>query len=159
MKNGNMERKINFTSDPKKPFYKWVKENYGYTVGTGIWEHTLEYGLKLEILKRYCYEKRGVLISIYCNASGFCWAMQKAEGGTNLGDYDYKGPNHSGCFDDYYESLQDALILELCGGLTKFKKKSGSRFHWSLYVDFCRDNKKKKPHENDILRIYKNTKI
>ena len=52
---------------------------------------------------------KGIVISIYNNASGYLWNRAKTEGGTDLGWSEYNGPNESGVWDSYYEALNNAI--------------------------------------------------
>lgn len=53
--------------------------------------------------------EKGIVISVYNNASGYLWNMAKTAGGTNLADSDYDGPNDSGCWDEYYGALEHGI--------------------------------------------------
>ncbi len=111
-------------------FDKWVYENYGYNVGKGMWVNSLQYSLRLEIMKRYCFEFKSVLIMIQNNASGFIWVLSKTNG-TSLGFSGFSGPNDSGCWDDYFDCLEHAVSVVLNFDLSKFDSKND---HWSNYA-------------------------
>ena len=51
-----LERLIGFTA--------WVKKNYGYSVGGGLWKHSLQYELILAILQKWLREEHNMIILI-----------------------------------------------------------------------------------------------
>lgn len=53
--------------------------------------------------------EKGIVISVYNNASGYLWNMAKTACGTNIADSDYDGTNDSGCWDEYYGALEHAI--------------------------------------------------
>jgi len=57
-----MEQKIEF--DRIINFTSWVKKHYGYSVGKGIWEHSLQYELKMAILQKWFREEHNIDIDI-----------------------------------------------------------------------------------------------
>jgi hypothetical protein len=57
--------------------------------------------------------EKGIVVSIYNNASGYLWNMSKTDGGTDLGWSEFSGTNNSGVWDDYYVALTEALTKAL----------------------------------------------
>ncbi len=43
-------------------FTDWVKKNYGYSVGGGLWKHSLQYDLILTILQKWLREEKGIIV-------------------------------------------------------------------------------------------------
>jgi hypothetical protein len=62
------------------------------------------------LLQKWLREKHNILVSVYSNASGYCWEHMKSKGGTHIQDSDFSGPNDSGCWDSYEEALEQGLI-------------------------------------------------
>jgi hypothetical protein len=91
-------------------------------------------------------DTKGVLVSVYTNASGFLWQMMKVDSGTDLGWSEFSGNClDSGTFKTYEDALADALsLIELCD-LNQFKKDTPQgRFHWGNYADHLRKVRAKK---------------
>ena len=57
-----MNKQIEFSEI--KDFAVWVKKNYGYNINGGLFSHSLQYSLKLEILKKFAIEVRKIYIII-----------------------------------------------------------------------------------------------
>jgi len=53
-----------------------------------------------------------VYVRVDCNASGWYWEIEKANG-THIKDSGEEGPNLGGCWDDYEECLENVL-KEVC---------------------------------------------
>lgn len=47
------KKEITALVDPLINFRPWVKSNYGYQVGAGLWNHSLQYSLILNIIQHY----------------------------------------------------------------------------------------------------------
>lgn len=96
----------------------------------------------LELTKRHkvLMEEKGILISVYRNASGYLWQMMKNDGGTDLGWSEFSGDcEFSGAFTTYEKALKNALDLAEKVSLEEFKKECpNDRFHWSNYSLFIR---------------------
>ncbi len=98
------------------------------------------YGLYL----RFMREERGVLAYAYRNASGYLWAIEKSDGGTNLGWSDFDGDcEMSGAFTTYDKALEDIISLELEYGNLLHKKTYSRIKHWSNYAGHLKDRRKK----------------
>ena len=61
--------------------------------------------------KKWLRTKYNIHVMIGNNASGYYWALNKADNGTFICDYNDSGPNDGGCWDTYEEAL-NAGILE-----------------------------------------------
>jgi len=72
--------------------------------------------LWLEEIKMWLREDHNVMISIYTNASGYLWNKMDSIGGTDRGWSQYDGPNDSGCWDDYPDALE-AAIIKACSSM------------------------------------------
>lgn len=64
------------------------------------------------LLQKWLREEKKISVEPYFNASGACWSICKTDG-THIIDYDYSGPNDSGCWDTYEEALENALQVAL----------------------------------------------
>ena len=60
-------------------------------------------------------ETHNLVINVYANASGYCFELHDsaAKGGSHRYDSDYTGPNESGCWDNFYEANQAAILYSL----------------------------------------------
>lgn len=60
-------------------------------------------------------ETHNLVINVYANASGYCFELHDsaAKGGSHRYDSDYTGPNESGCWDNFYEAKQAAILYSL----------------------------------------------
>lgn len=76
--------------------------------------------------QKYLRQKHNISVEIYRNACGYCWSMSKADNGTFITDYDLKGPNDGGCWDDFEEALNDG-IYNACKMIKKKKDESNKR--------------------------------
>lgn len=56
-------------------------------------------------------EKHDLVITVYANASGYCFELHDSaiKGGSHRLDSDFSGPNDSGCWDKYYDSVAKAI--------------------------------------------------
>lgn len=94
----------------------------------------------LELCKRHkgIMDKKGILVSVYTNASGYLWSMMKVESGTDLGWSGFRGDcEWSGSFTTYENALEDALNLIDKGDLVKFRKAApNNAFHWGNYAEW-----------------------
>lgn len=61
--------------------------------------------------QKWLRTKHNTHVMIGNNASGYYWALNKADNGTFICDYNDNGPNDGGCWDTYEEAL-NAGILE-----------------------------------------------
>ena len=94
-------------------------------------------------LHSWIIENRGVLISIYNNASGYLWALSKVPGGTDLGWCDHNGPNNGGSWDSFEDAFENALGLVLSKSLDEFSEDEKDKFHWGNYARYIKGNLKK----------------
>lgn len=102
-----------------------------------------KYGFILEFIR----EQRGVLISVYRNGSGYLWAMQSVDCGTDYGYCGYSGNcENSGTFKTYNDAMEKAIELQTSYGLNLFKKETRRVFHWGNYAKFL-INKSEKEKE------------
>jgi hypothetical protein len=138
------------TGENKKQFEKWylgfVLKEQGLTdtVMTDNWVklttdnvckafYLLRLEMQIGVYLAYLREERGVVLSIYNNASGFLWAIAKEKSGTNLGDsWDIK-QYHS--FKDYNECFKNAMEHLMLKDLKEFEAEC-KPFHWSNYANF-----------------------
>ncbi len=138
----------------KKDFDKWAnKKSYFlldphdgkcWTCDYLEWKDVkpaMQYGVYIE----YIREERNVLINAYRNGSGYLWQMEEAESGTSLGWCEFTGDDpESGTFTSYDKAIEDAIMLELSGGLEEFKKDvPPKKFHWGNYAGWLIDNNQK----------------
>lgn len=63
--------------------------------------------------QRWLRNVHNLCVEIYSCASGFFWSICKANYGTFIADYNLKGPNDGGCWDDY-EAALNAGIYRAC---------------------------------------------
>lgn len=66
----------------------------------------------LSLLQKWFRTLQNISVEIYANASGWCWVICKTDG-TFIDDYNYIGPNDSGCWDSYEDALEAALVKAL----------------------------------------------
>lgn len=92
----------------------------------------------IELTKRHKIQmdEKGVLISVYTNASGFLWSMMKVSDGTDLGWSEENGDcKWSGTFTSYENALEDGLNLVAKCDLNKFQNDCPKdKFHWGNYA-------------------------
>jgi len=93
----------------------------------------------------YIREKRGVLICVYRNGSGYLWGMESSGSGTCYGDSGYSGNcEHSGAFIEYDDAMTTAITLQGACSLEAFQSETpNKKFHWGNYADFIIDHSKK----------------
>jgi len=92
-------------------YYNEVAHNGKWAFDNRVWENATNYvpaPLYQQMIDFFI--KKGIVISIYNNASGYLWDMAKAEGGTHIAGSEFSGPNESGCWDEYYEALTAAFV-------------------------------------------------
>ena len=98
----------------------------------------------IELTKRHKIQmdEKGILISVYTNASGFLWQLMKVDSGTCLGWSGLSGDcEMSGSFTSYENALEAALDLIAKCDLNKFKKDCpNSKFHWGNYTEWLLEN-------------------
>ncbi len=81
-------------------------------------------------------DNKNVVIQVYTNASGYLWAICKADSGTDLGfigDCD----NYEE-FNDYDKCMEDIVELLEKNSLEEFAKKKS---HWSFYATYMIKNR------------------
>lgn len=93
----------------------------------------------------YIREKRGVLITVYRNGSGYLWAMEDADSGTNYGYSEYSGDcEWSGTFTSYDLAMTTAIELQGACSLEAFQAETPKKkFHWGNYAEFIINHSKK----------------
>lgn len=124
----------------KEKLIKLAKEK-GFT-SEFLFNHPYKYSMKEPLrwyfwmceLQQYIRERRGVVIIIDRNASGYMWTMCKSDGGTDLGWSEDEGPNLGGAWNEYNEALEHALFIQLNYDLPKDKE---TIHHWGNYVLFA----------------------
>lgn len=93
----------------------------------------------LELCKKHLdiMTTKNIIIVVYTSASGFLWALNKLDSGTDLGWCDHNGdPEIGGAFKTYDDCLEDAIDLISKCDLDKFKKATlKSKFHWGNYAN------------------------
>jgi hypothetical protein len=94
----------------------------------------------IELTKRHkdAMDNKGVLVSVYNNASGFLWHMMMCPGGTDLGWSDYRGDDlDSGTFTKYELALEDALdLIDKCSLEEFYKNVPKDNRHWGNYAEW-----------------------
>ena len=98
--------------------------------------------IELTIKHKNIMDSKNIIIQIYTSASGFLWAMNKLDSGTDLGWCDHNGDcEHSGAFTTYENCLEDAITLINKCDLVKFVGDvPKSKFHWGNYADHLNSN-------------------
>ena len=96
--------------------------------------------IELTKIHKEIMNTKGIIISVYNNASGFLWSMAKLPGGTDLGWSEYEGNcEYSGAFKEYEDALEDAVILVNKCDLESFRKETNG-IHWGLYAQHLHKN-------------------
>ena len=110
--------------------------NYGF-MGSGLSDGYISAPTQSQ-LHSWIRENRGLMISVYNNASGFLWALSMFPGGTDLGWCDHNGPNAGGSWDSYEDTFENAFELVLSRSLEEFQEALKDRFHWGLYANYLK---------------------
>ncbi len=66
----------------------------------------------LYFASQWIREKRGLVVEVLANASGYFWTISKTNG-TFIKDFLYSGPNDGGCWDSYESALDEGLYQAL----------------------------------------------
>lgn len=92
----------------------------------------------LELTKRHkaIMDNKNIVIVVYTNASGFLWAMNKLDSGTDLGYSEYSGNcKYSGSFIEYEDAFEAAIeLVEKCDLDQFVKEVDDKEFHWGNYA-------------------------
>ena len=94
-----LERVIGFTA--------WVKKNYGYTVGGGLWNHSLKFHLILAIAQKWLRDEKEIQVHAYWDkdADYQCYFGELKK--------DIKIHGKSFHFSTYEEALERGVIMAI----------------------------------------------
>ncbi len=87
-------------------FKEWIKNQFGYTIGNGIWEHSLPYICKLVLLQKWLREDKKLNIEIGMQYKTWWYSINKLPYDSLSNEDDIKGGAN---FKMYEEALKEGL--------------------------------------------------
>lgn len=135
----------------KTPFTKDIKPNVKQKVKLTAAQiesaHLVTLTLEVEVIRN----TKNILITIFTNASGYLYNMNKVDSGTDLGYSEYTGNcKNSGTFTTYNRALEAAIKIVYTCDLEQFQAEiPDDKFHWSNYCLHVHHKLKAKLKTND----------
>lgn len=108
-KNYNIPCTSFYDSKNNKHEFKAILENWNHRIwGDKVIECFTSIPTLFEVAK-WLREKHNKHITVGNSASGYWWELSKADNGTLICDYNYKGSNDGGKYNTYEEALNEGI--------------------------------------------------